>query len=79
MYTVQGSEIKGLQDARVKAEYDKLALEFERINQLLPMRNSAGLTQQELAERMGTQRSNVSRLDQVGKCSPAMRMPVVTN
>lgn len=40
---------------------------------MLSMRNSAGLTQQELAERMGTQKSNVSRLEH-GRSNPSWKM-----
>ena len=54
---------RALRDDKVKAEYDKLAPEFELIDQLLSVRNSAGLTQQEVAERMGTQKSNINRLE----------------
>ena len=64
---------KALQDDKVNAEYEKLTSEFELIDQLLSMRNNAGLTQQELAERMGTQKSNVSRLEH-GRSNPSWKM-----
>ena len=64
---------KAHQDDTVKAEYDKLAPEFELIDQLLSMRNSSGLTQQEVAERMSTQKSNVSRLER-GRSNPSWKM-----
>ena len=64
---------RALEDEKVKAEYDRLIPEYQLIDQLLSMRTSAGLSQQELAERMGTQKSNVSRLEH-GRTNPSWRM-----
>lgn len=47
----------------VKAEYDLLEQEFELINSLILIRKKAGLTQDEVAQKMGTQKSNISRLE----------------
>ena len=54
----------------VKAEYEKLTEEFAFINQLLTMRSQAGLTQEEVAKRMQTQKSNISRLER-GNSNPS--------
>jgi ribosome-binding protein aMBF1 (putative translation factor) len=48
---------------RVKAEYDALALEFEISTELIKARLRAGLSQAELAERMGTSQSTIARLE----------------
>jgi len=61
---------RALQDERVRYEYELLAPEFELIDQLLHMRNSAGLTQDEVAQRMGTKKSNISRLEK-GNTNPS--------
>ena len=63
MSKLQAFKEKALQNSAVKAEYDILHDEFELINQLLNMRNAAGLTQQQVAERMGTRKSNICRLE----------------
>lgn len=63
MNSLQSLKNKALTNPEVKAEYDALEPEFEFIDTLLSMREAAGLTQQEVAERMGTKESNVSRLE----------------
>lgn len=54
----------------VKAEYEKLEIEFSIIDQLLSMRTRAGLTQDEVARKMKTQKSNISRLER-GSSNPS--------
>lgn len=61
---------KALQNAEVRAEYDKLESEFELIDTLMTMRSKAGLTQEALADRLGTRKSNISRLER-GKGNPS--------
>jgi ribosome-binding protein aMBF1 (putative translation factor) len=48
---------------KVKAEYDALAPEFEISAELLKARLRAGLSQAELAARMGTSQSAIARLE----------------
>jgi predicted transcriptional regulator len=52
-----------LKDPAVKAESDRLAPEFEISLELLRARLRAGLSQAELAERMGTSQSAIARLE----------------
>ena len=61
---------RALANAEVRTEYEKLETEFNLIDQLLTMRNKAGLTQEQLAERMHTQKSNISRLEK-GNTNPS--------
>ncbi len=51
-----------MSDPAFKAEFDRLAPEYELLDQLLRARKEAGLTQAELAERMGTKPPAISRL-----------------
>jgi transcriptional regulator with XRE-family HTH domain len=55
-----------LKDPAVKAEYDAQAAEFALLDELLGARHRAGLTQSEVAERMGTKTPAVARLESGG-------------
>ncbi|ODC02575.1 XRE family transcriptional regulator [Terasakiispira papahanaumokuakeensis] len=66
MSKLQHLKERAFQNPEVRHEYDALAEEFEFIDTLLKMRTAAGLTQDELARRMGTQKSNISRLEKGG-------------
>jgi DNA-binding XRE family transcriptional regulator len=66
---------KVLADPVVKAEYDALAPEFELLRMMLQARQAAGLSQAEVAARMGTKASAVARLESAllnGKHSPSI-------
>ena len=52
-----------LSNPEVLQEYERLHLEFEMIHALVAARNRSGLTQAEVAERMGTTQSVVARLE----------------
>jgi predicted transcriptional regulator len=52
-----------LANPKVKAEYDALAPEFEIAAELLKARLRSGLSQAELAARMGTSQSTIARLE----------------
>lgn len=57
----------------VRDEYDNLAEEFELLDEILKARAEAGLTQAELAERIGTTQSAVARMETaIGKHSPTI-------
>lgn len=68
--SLQKLKQRALANVEVKNEYDKLESEFSFIDQLLTMRTKAGLTQEQVAERMHTQKSNVSRLEK-GNANPS--------
>jgi len=61
--TLEAFKEKALQNSAVKAQYDLLTPEYELKQKLIAMRKEAGLTQEALAERMGTKKSNISRLE----------------
>ena len=52
--------------------YEALELEYHVINQLLKARTRAGLTQDAVAEIMGTTKSAISRLEGAGKHTPSL-------
>ena len=52
--------------------YDSLELEYRVADQLLKARARAGLTQEAVAERMGTTKSAISRLESAGKHAPSL-------
>jgi DNA-binding XRE family transcriptional regulator len=52
--------------------YDALEIEYALAHEMLSARSRAGLTQEAVADRMGTTKSAVSRLESVGKHAPSM-------
>ncbi len=57
---------KALQRPEVKEEYEALGPVFEMKRKMIAMRKKAGLTQEQMAERLGTKKSNISRLESIG-------------
>jgi len=60
---LQTNKKKMLADREVRAAYDALADEFDLARELIAARVRAGLTQAEVAARMGTTQSVVARLE----------------
>ena len=52
--------------------YDALELEYQVASQMLKARARAGLTQDAVAERMGTTKSAISRLESAHQHAPSM-------
>ncbi|MGH9949626.1 MAG: helix-turn-helix domain-containing protein [Pyrinomonadaceae bacterium] len=52
--------------------YNALDAEYGLIDEMLKARTRAGLTQDAVADRMGTTKSAVSRLEAIGKHSPSL-------
>lgn len=72
MKTLKTLKAEMLADPATHAEYEALAPEFETAHELIAARTRAGLTQTEVAERMGTSQSTVARLES-GKRQPSLR------
>ena len=66
--TFEEAKKKALKNPEIKNEYDSLGPEDDLIRQLLRMRLESGLTQDDMAELLGTKKPNISRLE-----SPAFR------
>jgi predicted transcriptional regulator len=54
---------KLLTDPEVKAEYDRLGPIFAVVGEMIDVRLASGLTQAEVAARMGTSQSVVARME----------------
>lgn len=61
-----------LNDPATKREYDRLEPEFAIIRALLDARVNEGLTQKQLAEKLGTKQSAIARLES-GRANPSIR------
>ncbi len=60
-----------MKDEEFKAEYEKLKPRYELITQIIDVRNQLNITQEELALRVGTQKSNISRFES-GDYNPSL-------
>lgn len=60
-----------LKDKEFKTEYEKLKPRYEVIEQIIKARKEQNITQSELAKRVGTQKSNISRLES-GNYNPSL-------
>ncbi len=60
------------QNPEVKEAYDALGAEFDLISSLITMREKSGLTQDQVAEKMGTKSPNISRLES-GRSNPSLK------
>ncbi|HAG10833.1 MAG TPA: transcriptional regulator [Desulfotomaculum sp.] len=60
-----------MKDEELKAEYEKLKPRYDVISQIIEARTSQNITQEELALRVGTQKSNISRLES-GMYNPSL-------
>ncbi|MDF9409852.1 MAG: helix-turn-helix protein [Pelotomaculum sp. PtaB.Bin013] len=61
----KSAEVKELlmKDEGFKTEYEKLKPRYDMISQIIEARASQNITREELALRVGTQKSNISRLE----------------
>jgi DNA-binding XRE family transcriptional regulator len=64
-------EKKLMRDEEFAAEYEKLKPRYELIAQIIDARNQLNITQEELAQRVGTQKSNISRFES-GSYNPSL-------
>ncbi|HMN92714.1 MAG TPA: helix-turn-helix domain-containing protein [Hydrogenophaga sp.] len=72
MKTLNRLKTELLKNPQTRAEYDALAGEFETARELIAARTQAGLTQSDVAQRMGTTQSVIARLES-GKRASTMR------
>jgi len=60
-----------MKDEEFKMEYEKLKPRYELIAQIIDARSQQNITQEELAQRVGTQKSNISRFES-GSYNPSL-------
>jgi len=60
-----------LQSTEVKEEYDKLKVLYDIKREIIKLRLEKGLSQKDLAERVGTKQSAISRLEN-GEYNPSI-------
>ena len=72
MKTLKTLKAQLLADPSTRAAYDAQADEFAVARELIAARTQAGLTQADVAERVGTTQSTIARLEG-GKAVPSMR------
>ena len=64
---------KLLQNPNIKQEYDNLESEYKLISQLIKKRLEKKLTQKQLANKIGTKQSAISRLES-GSYNPSISL-----
>ena len=73
MLTHKQLRTKALANAEVATEYEKLADEFSLLDEFLKARAAQGLTQAQVAEKIGTTQSAVARMESgSGRHSPSL-------
>ncbi|MDP3652990.1 MAG: helix-turn-helix transcriptional regulator [Rhodoferax sp.] len=73
MLTHKQLRAKALGNAEVKAEFEKQSDEFALLDEFLKARAAQGLTQAQVAEKIGTTQSAVARMESgSGKHSPSL-------
>lgn len=60
-----------MKDEEFKSEYERLKPRYDIISQIINARKEQNMTQEELAKRVGTQKSNISRLES-GNYNPSL-------
>lgn len=60
-----------LSDPEVKKEYDRLAPRYAVISDLIAARIKKGMTQKDIAEKLGTKQSAIARLES-GNVNPSL-------
>lgn len=73
MLTHKELKRRALKRLDVKSEYDRLENEFSFLDEFLKARFSAGITQAEVARRIGTTQSAIARMESGrGKHTPSL-------
>ena len=69
---IQDKHIEMMKDSKYRKEFESQEEEFTIARELIKARLRAGLTQRQLAERMGTKQSVIARMES-GRPLPSLR------
>jgi len=61
-----------LSDEEARIEYDRLEPEYQIVREMIMAREESGMTQQQLSEATGINRSDISKLEN-GSANPSLR------
>lgn len=67
----QSVKAKLMEDHAFKVEYEHFRARYQIVAQIITERQKQKMSQEELAERIGTKKSNISRLES-GKYNPSL-------
>jgi len=71
--TLEQFKDEAMRDPAFREEYDALASTYEMKRQMIALRKAAGLTQEQMADKLGTKKCSISRLESVnGETSPRL-------
>lgn len=71
MSTYRGLKNRLLKNKKIKKEYERLRPEYEILDKIISLRVESSLTQEELANKLNTKQSAISRLER-GMINPTM-------
>ena len=71
MSTYKDFKKRLLKNKKVKTEYERLRPEYEMLDKIISLRIKSNLTQKELARKLSTKQSAISRLER-GMINPTM-------
>ena len=60
-----------LKDEKVRNEYEKLKPRYQMVSEIIEARKRKGLTQEELAQKIGTKQSAIARVES-GNANPTI-------
>ena len=63
--TFEAFKAEAMQDPEFREEYEALEDEFQLKRRMIALRKAAGLTQEQTAEKLGTKKSSISRLESI--------------
>ncbi len=71
--TIEEGKAQAMLDPEFKEEYEALENTYQMKRKMIAMRRAAGMSQEQMAEKLGTKKSAISRLESIsGENSPRL-------